>query len=61
MPPPLNLHLMTTNLHYNLAKNLKDLIYVLEPKSLYYLYLIFFIINNNNASLLKGIINKKHI
>lgn len=47
---------MTTCLYYNLIKSLKSLIYILEPKSLYYLQLVFFIINGGSASFENSII-----
>lgn len=61
MPPFLDMHLMNTYLHYTIAKNLTNSMYILKLKRLVYLQSTPFIINDNSARLLNTIINKNCI
>lgn len=52
---------MATCLHYNQAKSLRGLIYVLESKSLDFLQPTSFKVNGDGISLLSSIIIKSHM
>lgn len=52
---------MTIYLHYNPAKDLRNLKYILKLKSLDYTQLLFFIVNDNNINLLNNMINKNYV
>lgn len=61
MLPFSDLDFIIINLYYKLYKNLRSIIYILEPKSSNYLKSIFFINNGDITSLLSSILNKSYI